>query len=97
MKVFEYRLHKNAVASAHFYRGSMALYVTYNNPPGFGETWNEKVRSVKLNLGEFKDGNILPHPDEDNMKEVKASYPDEWARFVEMLPEVHLAATVMET
>ena len=99
VKVFEYRLHKNAVVSADFYRGSMALYVTYTDPPGFEGNGTGTPRSVKLNLGEYKDGEgVIPYPDDgENLKEVKASYPEEWARFRAMLPEVYLAATVMET
>lgn len=98
MKVFEHRVHKNAVVSADFYRGSMALYVTYTDPPGFEGSGSGKPRSVKLNLGEYKDGEIIPYPDDgENLKEVKTSYPEEWEKFCATLPEVYLAATVMET
>ncbi len=94
MKVFEHRLHKNAVVDARYYGNGLALYVTYYDPPGFEPG---KQMSIRLNLGDFKDGKVVPFPDvEDNLKEVEASYPEEWAKFCAALPDVYLAATVME-
>ncbi len=80
-----------AKAIAKFWRGSMTVEVEYRDPPG-------GVRAVRVGVGDF-DGKDVVATDEraDNLKEVRASYPEKWSEFCARLPETFLAAEVMGT
>ncbi len=84
-----------AVASATFWPGDqrLGLCVTYSDPPG-----REAARPIRVSVGEFgQDGVQSFNETKDAAKEVAASYPEAWAEFCARLPEVLLAAIVMES
>ena len=80
-----------ATAVAKYWRGSMTIEVEYRDPPG-------GVKAIRVGVGDF-DGKDIVAADEraDNLKEVRASYPEKWAEFCALLPETLLAAEVMGT
>jgi len=92
VKVFELRVSKSAVLSADYWMGRLSLYVTYRDPPGYSNT-----RSVRVGVGEYSaEGFSVHKEDQDALDEVTASYGEGWEAFTASLPDILLAASVLE-